>query len=267
MSAKPAEQHLVEIERNRSAWQRKPVLKQLYGEFYRLIQQHVSEVPGSIVELGSGIGAIKEFIPNCVTTDIFPNPWIERLENAYRLSFNTGSISNLVLLDVFHHLQYPGTALNEFRRVLATGGRLLLVEPYAGLIGRIVYGMFHHEPLNLNSEITWEAPVDFDPHRAGYYAAQGNASRIFCSGRYDLLLGSWRVIMVRRFSCVAYLASGGFSKPQLYPTDLLRLFQFIDRTLSVCPTIFGARMFVVLEKSETEADANAKQSRQHFAGS
>src|SRR5271157_5714765 len=125
MSAKPAEQHLIEMERNRLAWQRKPLLKQLYGEFYGLIQQNASHVPGSIVELGSGIGAIKEFIPSCITTDIFPNPWIERLENAYTLSFKKGTISNLVLLDVFHHLQYPGTALNEFRRVLATGGRIL----------------------------------------------------------------------------------------------------------------------------------------------
>jgi len=266
MSAKPAEQHLIEMEKNRLAWQRKPLLKQLYGDFYRLIQQNISLAPGSIVELGSGIGAIKEFIPNCITTDIFPNHWIERLENAYRLSFKTGTISNLVLLDVFHHLQYPGTALNEFSRVLATGGRILLLEPYAGLIGRTVYGLFHHEPLELNSEITWNAPVDFDPHKTGYYAAQGNAGRIFCSGRYDHLLGSWRVVMVRRFSCMAYLASGGFSKPQLYPTDLLPFLHAIDRALSVCPPIFGARMFVVLEKRESRADSNAKRGRQHSAG-
>ncbi|MBV8214711.1 MAG: methyltransferase domain-containing protein [Verrucomicrobia bacterium] len=248
MSTKPAEQHLVEIECNRLAWERKPLLKKLYGEFYRLIRQHLSDTPGSIVELGSGIGAIKEFIPDCITTDIFPNPWIERLENAYRLSFETGTISNLILLDVFHHLQYPGTALNEFNRVLSTGGRLLLLEPYAGFIGRTVYGLFHHEPLGLNTEIAWNAPNDFEPHKGSYYAAQGNASRIFCSGRYEHLLRIWRVLMVRRFSCVAYLASGGFSKPQLYPTHFLSFLQIIDRTFSTFPTIFGARMLVVLER-------------------
>jgi hypothetical protein len=80
MSSIPAQQHLIEIEKNRLAWQRKPLLKQLYGDFYRLIQLNLSKAPGSIVELGSGIGAIKEFIPNCITTDIFPNPWIEREE-------------------------------------------------------------------------------------------------------------------------------------------------------------------------------------------
>jgi hypothetical protein len=33
MSAKPAEQHLIEIERNRTAMQRNPLLKQSYGDF------------------------------------------------------------------------------------------------------------------------------------------------------------------------------------------------------------------------------------------
>jgi hypothetical protein len=248
MSLKPAEQHLIEMERNRLAWQRKPLLKKLYGEFYRLMRQHLSRAPGSTVELGSGIGAIKEFIPDCITTDIFSNPWIERLENAYSLSFRTGAISNLILLDVFHHLQFPGTALNEFSRVLSTGGRILLLEPYAGLIGRTVYGLFHHEPLGLDSEITWDAPIHFDPHKTGYYAAQGNAGRIFCSGLYDHLLQGLRIVMVRRLSCIAYLASGGFSKPQLYPTYLFFALQAVDRVLSGWPTIFGARILVVLEK-------------------
>jgi hypothetical protein len=245
---------LIEIERNRSAWEQKPMLKQVYGDFYRLIQLNLCNAPGPIVEIGSGIGAIKEFIPNCTTTDIFPNPWIERTENAYRLAFGAETISNLLLLDVFHHLQYPGTALKEFRRVLTTAGRVLLVEPYAGLVGRIIYGLFHHEPLELNSEITWNAPPDFDPGRTGYYAAQGNASRIFCSGQFAKLLEDWQIVTLRRFSCLAYLASGGFSKPQLYPSSLLPLLRMVDRTLSVCPEIFGARMFVVLEKRKCKSE-------------
>lgn len=253
MSSEPAEQHLVEIERNRSAWQRKPLLKELYGDFYRLIEQNISDVQGPIVELGSGIGAIKDFIPGCITTDIFPNPGIDRLENAYRLTFANDTISNLILLDVFHHLQYPGTALEEFRRVLAIRGRILLLDPYVGVVGRIAYGLFHHEPLALNSEITWNAPCDFDPDTTCYYAAQGNASRIFCSDRYYQLLEGWRLIIIRRFSCMAYLASGGFSKPQLYSKDLLPVLRAIDGWFSNWPSFLGARLLVVLEKSKPSA--------------
>src|SRR4029077_11886523 len=101
-------QHLIEIRRNREAWQKKTVLHQAYAVLYRLICAQLSPVEGSTVELGSGIGALKEFLANCVTTDIFPNPWLDRVENAYGLSFADASVSNLILFDVFHHLQWPG---------------------------------------------------------------------------------------------------------------------------------------------------------------
>ena len=106
LRAKPAEQHLIEMRANKEAWQRRPLLRAVYGRFYEMIRENLANVPGLIVELGSGIGAIKQFIPQCVTTDIFRNPWIDRYENAYALSFRDGSLSNLVLLDVF---QLPGS--------------------------------------------------------------------------------------------------------------------------------------------------------------
>jgi hypothetical protein len=144
---RPAGLYLVEMRRNKEAWERKPLLRLVYGQFYAHIRENLAPVPGPIVELGSGIGVAKSFIPECITTDIFQNPWIDRRENAYSLSFRTGTISNLILLDVFHHLQFPGTALAEFWRVLAGGGRLLLLEPGMGTLGKFIYGLFHHEPL------------------------------------------------------------------------------------------------------------------------
>jgi SAM-dependent methyltransferase len=123
----PLEQHNVEIYRNQAAWQRKPMLREVYHDFYRKIAARIdARVPGPVVELGSGMGRIKEVIPACVTTDLFPNPWLDRQENCYQLSFADASVSHLILFDVWHHLRYPGTALREFRRVLAPGGRLIL---------------------------------------------------------------------------------------------------------------------------------------------
>ena len=78
LNGKPAEQHLVEMRANREVWAQKPLLQAIYGEFYRLIRDSLAPIPGPVAELGSGIGAVKEFIPECITTDIFPNPWIDR---------------------------------------------------------------------------------------------------------------------------------------------------------------------------------------------
>ena len=87
----PVGQHDLEIQANRLAWQRKAQLRAVYRGFHELIASRLDRsVPGQVVELGSGMGSIKEVIPDCVTTDLFPNPWLDRQENAYRLSFADG---------------------------------------------------------------------------------------------------------------------------------------------------------------------------------
>jgi Methyltransferase domain len=246
---KPAGLHLVEMRRNKEAWERKPLLRVLYGQFYGRIRENLASAPGSTVELGSGIGAAKTFIPECITTDIFPNPWIDRLENAYSLNFGIGTVSNLILLDVFHHLQYPGTALAEFWRVLADGGRLVLLEPGMGVLGLLIYGLFHHEPLGFRRSISWFAPGGFDPETAGYYAAQGNATRVFLQGEFRDKLASWRIVRVQQLPDIAYVASGGFSKPQLYPDATLPLIRKVENVFGRWPRLSTTRLLVVLEKT------------------
>jgi SAM-dependent methyltransferase len=242
------EQHNIEIHQNRESWNRKPLLRKIYSGFYREIVRRIdSERPGLIVELGSGMGSIKEHLPACITTDVFSNPWLDRVENAYALSFSDGALSHLILFDVWHHLQYPGLALREFSRVLAPGGRLLLFEPAMGALGRFVFGHFHHEPLGLDQEIEWDAPEGFHADRAAYYAAQGNASRVFGSNEYASRLRGWKLVEVQYFSGLAYLASGGYRGPQLYPTALLPVVNGVDTLLSRFPRL-ASRMLIVLSK-------------------
>jgi hypothetical protein len=105
----PIDQHNIEIEQNRQAWHRKPVLQRAYRDFHRRIAAHIDRsIEGKIVELGSGIGNIRDVIPTCLRTDLFPNPWIDQVENAYDLTFGDGAVSHLILFDVFHHLEFPG---------------------------------------------------------------------------------------------------------------------------------------------------------------
>jgi SAM-dependent methyltransferase len=244
------DQHNREIQENREFWRRKPVLQKVYAEFYSEIARRVDrKAPGLIVELGSGMGNIKEHIPECITTDVFPNPWLDQVENAYALSFADQSVGTLILFDVWHHLEYPGAALKEFTRVLRPNGRVIVFEPAMGLLGKFVFGRFHHEPLGLGDEITWDAPPEFTAAAAAYYAAQGNASRVFGRREFEEKLQGWRQREVRYFSGLAYLGSGGFRGPQLYPGALLPVLSGIDALLSRLPAL-ASRMLVVLEKAD-----------------
>jgi SAM-dependent methyltransferase len=241
------DQHLVEIRRNKEVWQKKVILHRAYAVLYRLISTHLSTVEGPLVELGSGIGAVKEFIPNCVTTDIFPNPWLDRVENAYDLSFADASVSNLILFDVFHHLQWPGSALGEFARAVRPRGRVILLEPGFGLLGKFIYGNFHHEPLGFDQPINWDRPVSVEVS-SGYYAAQGNAWRLFRLNENAGKMPKWKTILVKPLAALSYVASGGFSRPSLYPLFLFPVVRGFERVADVWPSLFATRLLVVLER-------------------
>jgi SAM-dependent methyltransferase len=242
-------QHNVEIQANAQYWQRKPLLQKIYRDFYREIAKDLRrDLPGHTVEIGSGIGNLKSVMPEALATDIFPNPWLDQVENAYALSFKDNSVANLILFDVWHHLEYPGSALAEFHRVLEPRGRLIIFDPAMGILGRLVYGLFHHEPLALGDEIRWRAPDDFSPEDITYYAAQGNAERVFFSEVFRDYLSDWRMVRQSRFSSISYIASGGFSRPQLYPSALYPAMRVLDRMASHIPAAFATRLLVVLEK-------------------
>jgi hypothetical protein len=245
------EQHLIEMRSNQAAWRKRPLLRSVYGHFYELIRQALNPIPGPIVELGSGIGAVKESIPACITTDIFPNPWLDQQENAYALTFADSSVANLILLDVFHHLIYPGTALQEFHRVLCVHGRVVILEPAMSLLGKLIYGLFHHEPLGLRKPISWFAPDGFDSKETGYYAAQANASKVFLGKQFEGALSSWEIAILQSFPDIAYVASGGFSKPQFYPSSLLPVIRTFEKVLALWPNLFATRLLIVLEKKST----------------
>jgi SAM-dependent methyltransferase len=244
------EQHRAELEENRRLWERKPLLQRVYRDFYEEIARHLKP-GGRTLELGSGMGLIRRVIPECETTDLFETLGVGRVENAYRLSLPERALRNVVLLDVFHHLQYPGSVLTELQRVLEPGGRVVLLEPDVSAVGLVVYGLLHHEGLGLRRPIEWSAPAGFRAERAPYYTGQGNAHRLFVklSPQAGTLPG-FRVVRVQRFAALSYVASGGFRGPQLYPAALYPLARRLDHLLSLAPALFSTRLLVVLEKQD-----------------
>jgi len=250
MNQIPLTQHDIEIQKNRAVWEEKPLLRKIYARFYAEMLVWLREdISGKVVELGSGIGNFKSAYPKAITTDIFPNPWIDQVESAYHLSFTDGTVSNLILFDVFHHLAYPGLALKEWQRVVPKGGRIIIFEPYISLFGLFVFGLLHHEPVAITKKILWLS--DYEINLDGkYYAAQGNATRIFGANSHfkNEIQKEWKIIAKKKFSALSYILSGGFSKPALYPESFLSIIRAIERILDWFPILFATRILIVLEK-------------------
>jgi SAM-dependent methyltransferase len=238
-------QHQTEIQRNLVAWQGKPLLQTIYAGFYRRIIELIApELPGQILEIGSGIGNLKSHYPHALSSDLFPNPWLDLVCDGYELPFEDHALSHLILFDVFHHLLAPKAFLREAKRALTPGGRLILFEPYVSCSSYPVYGLFHHEPVSLTSRINLS---DSLPRRRDYYAAQGNATRLFFGARNPQWLEGWKIFHRSAFASFSYLLSGGFSKPSFYRQDRLCSLERYDQFLSRWPRLFAARCLIGLQ--------------------
>jgi SAM-dependent methyltransferase len=241
----PLEQHQAEIRQNLRSWEAKPLLQKIYTGFYDRIVTLIDErVPGRIVEIGSGIGNLKSCLPRALATDLFPNPWLDLVCDGYELPFHDKSVSHLVLFDVFHHLEAPIVFLQEARRVLVPSGRLILFEPFISTCSLPVYGLLHHEPVAMRQTINLRE--DFPRPRA-YYAAQGNATRLFFRKEIPGWPAGWNVLHAEAFGCFHYLLSGGFRKPAIYPAAWLDAFRKLDAKLSRWPRVFGARCLIAMQ--------------------
>jgi len=237
-------QHQAEIQRNLRAWNSKPLLRAVYDSFYdRIVRLIDKSLLGTVVEIGSGIGNLKSRLAGAITTDLFPNPWLDMLCDGYELPFQSKTISHLILFDVFHHLRAPLAFFREATRVLTPGGRVVLFEPYISAASYPIYGLLHHEPVALKEEISTAETL---PRPRDYYAAQGNATRLFFRAESDVPLKGWVVFHRQAFASFAYLFSGGFSKPALYPRLFLPMWQKLDRWLSSCPRLLAGRCLVGL---------------------
>jgi ubiquinone/menaquinone biosynthesis C-methylase UbiE len=236
--------------KNRKTYQNKDLIKIIYNNYYKKIKENIyTSNKKKILELGSGGGNIKKVIQNCITSDQFKNENIDRIENIYKINFKKNSVSNIILIDVFHHLQFPNLALKEIHRVLIKNGRIIMIEPAMGFIPRIIYKIFHYEPNGFNLKINCNDTLKRIPSLNQYFAAQSLPWRAFFLKELNLR-SKYKIKLIKPFSDFAFLLSGGYSYKAFYPKFLYSLIKLIDKILtSISIKIFSARMLIVLEKN------------------
>lgn len=236
------------LARQETAWRARPLLRQVYADWDELIVSRLSSVPGPTVELGAGIGHFEQAFPAAVATDVEPTSWAEAVVDAEAMPYADGTVSNLVLIDVFHHLARPALFLDEARRVLAPGGRIVVLDPYCSPVSTVAYRRYHHERTDLSApaldadERVAAAPLESNQARATLAFFRGGAE---IERRWPEL----RFLERRRLSMLLYPLSGGFSRPQLVPTALYRPLAALERALAPLAPLAAFRCLVVLERA------------------
>jgi SAM-dependent methyltransferase len=232
---------------HRRAWAANLALRQLYGRWYGRVREHLPALR-PWVELGSGPGFAREFIPELELTDVVQAAWHDRQVDAGALPFADGGVGALVLFDVLHHLPSPAAFLDEAARVLAPGGRLVACEPYVSPLSYPVYRFLHEEGLEMGVDPLAEARASGgDPFEAN----QAIPTLLFERDARALArrVPALRLRHLERLAGPAYPASGGFSRGPLLPAPLWRaLLALEDRLPAAAFRLIGFRLLAVLEK-------------------
>jgi SAM-dependent methyltransferase len=250
LPAEVRESVLARFEALRQAWRTNEPLRVLYRRWYARISEALpARDLGPWIEIGSGPGFAREFIPELELSDIVKAPWHDRCVSADNLPFADGSVGALVLFDVLHHLAAPARFFQEAARVLRAGGRIVLCEPYISPVSSVVYRLFHPEPVDMGVQpLAEHGAPDKDP-----FASNQAISTLLCrkEGQREL---EWsfpmlKMVCFERMAGLSYAATGGFSRPPLLPVGLWRVLLALEDRLPVAVyRLIGFRLLAVIER-------------------
>lgn len=235
------------LDHYRSVWDQKPVLRTVYNDIFERIASRA--VAGTTLEIGGGIGNLKERIDGLISSDIQFAPWLDLVADAQKLPFSSGALSNIVMLDVLHHIEFPALLFREASRVLRPGGRIIMAEPGITLGSKLFYRLLHHEPVQMDADPLLEGAPD--RNRDPYDSNQAIPTLLATSYRekFHTMFPDLAIVETQWFSFVAYPFSGGFRSWSLMNEPMARAMLWLEkRAESALGRHFAFRLLTVIEK-------------------
>ncbi|MGN6369082.1 MAG: class I SAM-dependent methyltransferase [Phycisphaerae bacterium] len=247
-------------------WKKRPLLREIYNRYFAEMAANFAVSGsgegrfGTIVEIGGGSGNFKEYFAQhhrgegrLIATDVVPTHHCDLAVDAMAMPFGAGSVDNIVMQDVLHHVPYPLRFFAEAERVLRVGGRVVMTEPYISPASRVVFGLAHPEPVVMSAEIFGDSiATDPSPLRGSgaFGSNQATPTRLFFRDRakFEARFPRLHVLSLHRRSLFVYPLSGGFSGPKLLPRFLETLGWGMEALLKPASSLLAFRLLAVIEK-------------------
>jgi SAM-dependent methyltransferase len=203
--------------------QKKVFLNRIYCEWYARLALNIR--PDSrFLELGSAAGFFRKFVPDVITSELFPLPGVDRVVDARLLPFSNGELDGIVMTDVLHHIPDVARFFSEATRCVKAGGQVLMIEPWNTPWSRWVYQRLHSEPF-LPRE-GWVIPST-----GPLSGANGALPWIVFARDRERFQGEfpeWRIESIELLMPFSYLLSGGVSLRAFVPGWLYRPVRWIE---------------------------------------
>jgi SAM-dependent methyltransferase len=234
----------------REVWSTNVALRSLYAYWYSEVAEALQPVrTGTVVEIGSGAGFARQFLPFVRTSDTIKADWHDyEIDATKEWPFPDASLDGLLVFDVLHHLAAPSTFFEEATRTLRVGGRLVLMEPSVSVCSYPVYRFLHEEGLDSSVKPFADGAIsDKDPF-AGNQALPGLIFGRF-GDDFRQRFPNLRLTERKLYSGLSYMASGGFGRPCLVPHSVWRALLWLDQHMPPpLRQLTAFRMLVSLER-------------------
>ncbi|MBN2094117.1 MAG: methyltransferase domain-containing protein [Candidatus Zambryskibacteria bacterium] len=94
----------------------------------KFLKNHASDK--RVLDIGSGGSGYDKFFPNRIAVDIDPNRKPDIVADAKKLPFRDEEFEMILCTEVLEHIDEPKVAINEMKRVLKKGGKLILTTRF-----------------------------------------------------------------------------------------------------------------------------------------
>jgi SAM-dependent methyltransferase len=234
----------------------KPLIREVFKEFYdtsiSLDRIYFDDVAGYRVEVGAGTSLFKKYYSDVISTDVQPAPHLDAVIDAQEMNLRDESVRAIFGINSFHHFPDPCKFFHELLRVLKPGGGCVLIDPYFGLLSRILYKhLFSSEAYECNAR-DWDYCADhakksMRPNQALTYLVFFRDR-----ARFDTLFPQLEIVHSRVLpNYIRYLASGGLNFRQVVPSFLTPLLRRLEVALLRLAPIFALHHVVVIRKRKS----------------
>lgn len=192
----------------------KSFLRQIYQEWYATLANDLPSGAGPTLELGSGAGFLKDFVPDLVTSEVFSCAGVDIVLSGLDLPITSASLHAILMIDVLHHLPQARHFFREAARCVKPGGVVAMIEPWVTPWSKLVYTRMHHEPF-VPDAVEWEFPSSGP--LSGANGALPHILFVRDRTQFEREFPMWQIRTVEPMMPFRYLVSGGVSMRSLMP--------------------------------------------------
>ena len=199
----------------------------LYQEWYELISQNLSKTDGINIELGCGASFIDQKIKNIKKTDVFINSNTDFKLDAMEIGNKfENKVSNIILVNVFHHISNPELFLRAADKSLLSKGRIIMIEPSNNFWSKFIYKIVGHEKFDPN-QISW----NFKSNDPLLDSNQALSWIIFKRDykKFKFLFPMFSLSKKKNIMPISYLISGGHTCNTRIGKIIIKIIRKIER--------------------------------------